>query len=359
MLRLDGLNHYYLFLTPPAAEHFEYPASNVTLLPVSLPQSSAARIVYEQLLLPFRLRAVKIDLLFTPSVAIPVGWGGQRVTVIHDMIAEQRTVAKYPPLREAYVRWMSRYAARHSQCVITVSENSRREIAQFARVPVSKITVAPNAIDPCLGRVTDPAVLRRARDRYGLPERFILYLGALERGKNMVGLIQAYEQLKRDRPLLEQQLVLAGAPGWGYADIEAKVHQSPAGGIHLIGFVDEEDLASVYSLADLFVYPSWYEGFGLPVLEAMACGTPVVVSNVSSLPEVIGDPGVDGPAGLLVSPAEPAEIANALRRVLTEPDLNERLRAAGISRAKSFRWEASAQGVLQRIHALAGNGGSK
>lgn len=343
-------NEYIFFVTPHAAAHFEFDAANVTRVPVNLPESSAARIAYEQFVLPIQLRRSNADLLFTPSVAVPVAWRGKQVTVIYDMIAEHADVTKYPRARNLYVRWMSRYAARRANAVITISENSRREIAQYAHVPPEKIHLAYPAVAPTLMRVTDASELERVRGAYHLPERFILYLGTLEPGKNLPHLIRAYTEMKRAHPDLPQHLVLAGAHGWGVRETENEIQRSDATGFHLIGFVDERDVAALYALADVFVYPSLYEGFGMPPLEAMACGAPVIVSNVSSLPEVLGALWQGQRAGIAVDLRDQNTLAEAMLRVLTDDALAAQLRAAGLERAQQFSWQASAEIVLAALN---------
>lgn len=347
LVQLDTRNEYRLFVTPRAAPHFSLDAANVRMITVGLPDSTLARIAYEQFVLPVQLARYEIDLLFTPSVAMPLVWWGKSVTVIYDMIAEHRTVTKYPPLRNAYVRAMSRFAARRSNRIVTISANSRREIAQYAGISQKRIALAPPASD--LERVTDAETLARVRDVYRLPERFILYLGTLEPGKNLPHLIRSYAQLKRQHPELAQHLVLAGARGWGVDALEKEIQASPATGFHIVGFVQDEDLAALYSLADLFVYPSLYEGFGMPPLEAMACGTPVIVSNVSSLPEVLGDPWTGKVAGLMVAPDDVDGLANTMARALTDEALRDKLRAQGVARAQEFSWAQSAAIVAEQI----------
>lgn len=347
LVERDSQNEYILFVTTRAAPHFAFSVPNVSRILIPLPASLAARIACEQFALPFQLAAHNSDVLFTPSVAIPVAWRGRKVTVIYDMIAEHREVTKYTPFRAAYVRSMSRLAARHSDAVITISENSRREIARFARVPPEKISIARPATD--LERVTVPETLMRVRDTYRLPERFILYLGTLEPGKNLPHLVRAFAELKRAHPELEHHLVLAGAQGWGVRELEREIHKSDATGFHLIGFVDEDDLAALYSLADLFVYPSLYEGFGMPPLEAMACETPVIVSNVSALPEVLGDPWTGKVAGLMVEPHNVTALANAMSRVLTDGAVRERLRTLGLQRARELSWANAAATVAETL----------
>ena len=353
LLTLDRRNEYIFFLTPRAEAHFAFASENSARVFVSLPNSIAARIAYEQFVLPIQLVRHNIDVLFTPSVAIPFLWRGKKVTMIYDMIAEHRSVTKYPPLRNAYVKWMSRYAAKHSDIVITNAENSRREIAQYARVPLGKIALAYSAPDPALQPIHDNEILARVREQYALPERFMLYLGTLEPGKNLPRLIRAYAELKRRHPELEQQLVLAGARGWGLAELEKEIQRSEAMGFHLLGFVDNDDLAALYSLADVFVYPSLYEGFALPPVEAMACGTPVIVSNVSALPEILGEPWTGQVAGLMVSPYNEHALAEAMAQVLQNSTLRARLSEMGLKRAREFTWQASAQVVWRVLQTIA------
>ncbi len=352
LTRLDARAEYVFFVSSRAAPHFESDAANVTRARVELPAARGARIAYEQIVLPLQLYQREIDVLFTPSVAVPLAWRGAEVTVIYDMIAEHADVTKYPRARNAYVRWMSRYAARRARAIVTISENSRREIARAARVPPEKIFIAEPAVEPGLTRVTDAAELARVRDAYSLPERFILYLGTLEPGKNLPRLIRAYSQMKRARPDLPQQLVLAGARGWGVREIENEIQRSAATGFHLIGFVEDQDRAALYSLADLFVYPSLYEGFGMPPLEAMACGAPTLVSNVSALPEVLGKVWSGQRAGIAVDPLDERAWADAMARVLTDDALAARLRAQGWQRAQEFSWTASARRISQVLHAV-------
>ena len=349
LLRLDARNQYVFFVTPQAAAHFAFEHGSVTRNLVALPESRAVRIAYEQFVLPWQLRRNQVDVLYTPSVAVPLLWRGQQVTMIHDMIPEHPDVTKYPRARNAYVRAMSRYAARRADVIIANSENTRREIAQYARVPLEKIRLAYPAVDAQISRVTDMAELERVRAAYHLPEHFILYLGTLEPGKNLPMLARAYTQMKRAHPELPQHLVVAGARGWGVREIENEMQRSDAAGFHLIGFVAERDVAALYSLADLFVYPSLYEGFGMPVLEAMACGAPVIVSNVSALPEVLGDARQGLRAGLAVDARDENAWAEAMARVLQDNALAAELRAAGLKRAQEFSWQASAQILVDAL----------
>ncbi len=195
----------------------------------------------------------------------------------------------------------------------------------------------------------DAATLARARMRYVLPERFILSVSRLEPRKNFPTLIRAFEVLKRKHGV-PHHLVIAGGKGWLYEPIYEAADRSPYRDfIYFPGFVEDEDLPALYTLADVFAYPSFYEGFGFPPLEAMACGTPVVSADNSSLPEVVGD------AGILL-PAEDVEAwADALARVLEDVSLRATLRERGFRQAARFSWEASARALVE-IYGEVGGG---
>ncbi len=231
----------------------------------------------------------------------------------------------------------TRAAIERADAIIAISEHTRRDLVERLGAPAERIVVTPLAADPALRPVTDPARRDAVRRRYRLPERFALYLGALEPRKNLLRLLEAYaalnESLRR-----EVGLVVAGASGWLNDSVHAHVEKlglAPA--VCFAGYVAGDDVAALYSLADVFVYPSLYEGFGLPVLEAMACGAPVIASNVASLPEVTGD------AAVLVAPEDVDAIRDTLARVLTDAALRADLSGRGLARAASFSWDRCAR----------------
>jgi glycosyltransferase involved in cell wall biosynthesis len=203
---------------------------------------------------------------------------------------------------------------------------------------------------------TEPARLEAVRQRYALPRApFILSLCTLEPRKNLPHLIRAFAEMLRSDPARETHLVLAGAKGWDFDDLfrEREALENCRHRIHCPGRIAEEDLAAVYSAAQLFVYPSLYEGFGLPALEAMQCGLPVIASDTSSLPEVVGD------AGLLVSPTDQAALVAAMRSLLDSADLRRELRARGLARAREFSWARTMDltlGAYRTALAAAGGG---
>jgi len=210
------------------------------------------------------------------------------------------------------------------------------------------VTAAPCAADP-IYRPLSPEEVARFRATQALPTPYIFYLGTLEPRKNVVRLLEAYARL-RQRGITEYPLVLAGAKGWGYEEIFARVQELGLDEqVRFVGYVPYEAAPLWYNAAALFVYPSLYEGFGLPPLEAMACGTPVVASNTSSLPEVLGE------AALLVDPLDVEALAEAMARALLQPALRERLRQAGLARAACFSWRRMAEQTMAVYHLVGGN----
>jgi glycosyltransferase involved in cell wall biosynthesis len=240
-----------------------------------------------------------------------------------------------------YARTSIAMASRRAARVLTVSESSKRDILRFVGIPAAKIDVIPNAFDERFSVEPREEDVVRVRERYQLQDEFVLYAGNVKPHKNLERLIEAF-RLVRDRGLDHVKLVVIGDQISKYAALRRAVHRHQLHQyVRFLGYVSEETLAVMYRLAAVFVFPSLYEGFGLPPLEAMASGTPVVTSNVSSLPEVAGD------AALLVDPYEPAAIADAMYRVLTDKPLRQGLRARGLQRAAQFSWEASVRRVRE------------
>lgn len=226
---------------------------------------------------------------------------------------------------------------RRAARVITDSEAARRDIIRHYRLPGAKVAAIPLAAGEQFREGIAPETVAAVRARYRLPERFILAVGNLQPRKNLRRLIDAYAALRTSHPV-DCHLVLVGQPYWRHAELARVITMHGLEErVITTGYVADEDLPAIYRAATIFAYPSIYEGFGLPPLEAMACGTAVVTSNTSSLPEVIGE------AGLLVDPFDTGAIAAALRRLLDDADLRERLRKAGLRRAADFSWREVAR----------------
>jgi len=230
--------------------------------------------------------------------------------------------------------------AQKSDFLIAVSEATKKDIVEYLGVSESKLKMIHLGVDESFRPIKDSALKASVRLHYGLPERFILYLGTIEPRKNVGGLIRAYARLCEEKNP-EHSLVIAGGTGWKSKGLTALVKNlGVERRVHFTGYVDEGDLPILYNLADLFAFPSLYEGFGLPVLEAMACGVPVVTSNVSSLPEVAGD------AAVLVDPHSIDHIADGMRRLLSDNVMRESCTEKGLERAKLFTWEKCAKETI-------------
>jgi glycosyltransferase involved in cell wall biosynthesis len=242
----------------------------------------------------------------------------------------------------AYARTSIALASRRATRVMTVSESSKRDIVRLFDTDPDKISVIYNAYDEQFGVEPLEEDVVRVRERYQLHDEFVLYAGNVKPHKNLERLIEAFE-IVRKRGLDHLKLVLIGDEISKYAALRRAVHQHQLHKfVRFLGYLPGETLAVMYRLAGVFVFPSLYEGFGLPPLEAMASGTPVVTSNVSSLPEVAGD------AAMLVDPYDPHSIADGIHRVLTDEALRRELRRKGVARAHQFSWEAS----VRRVHAI-------
>jgi glycosyltransferase involved in cell wall biosynthesis len=279
--------------------------------------------------------------LFPNFVRYPLPLGSRAVAVIHDLsfvLHGQHTARRN---REFLLRYVPP-TIRKSQHIIAVSQNAKDEIVAYYGTDPDKITVINPAIDHDFFNPRPSADVEAVTGKYGIVKPYILYTGTLEPRKNIAGILNAYTELPpktRDA----YTLVLAGGKGW--LDREIKAHLDSLAGLDIIvtGYVPDEDLPALYTGASVFVYPSFYEGFGMPPLEAMACATPVIVSDNSSLPEVVGD------AGVLIDAHDPAALALHVEKVLNDPGYADELRRKGLERAKAFTWERSARKLLAVI----------
>ncbi len=303
--------------------------------------------VWNQLIKRRVLPPVNMLLKDTPDVMVnfdfvrlPVSKKVKTLTVIHDLaflhypeFVQSRNLArlkKFVPL-----------AIKKSDRIVAVSEYTKSDIVKSYKVDPQKIDVVSNAVNH---KVFFPQQLKSSvKKKYGLPDNYILFIGNIEPRKNILGIIEAFGKLPA--PLQAQHpLVLVGGKGWNDEEIKSALNSTGAKAhITMVGYVDDEDIAQVYAGAQIFVFPSFYEGFGLPVLEAMASGTPVITSKVSSLPEVGGD------AVLYVDPKKPSTIAEAMKKLLQNKELQKTLIKKGLAHSKQFSWEQSAGQMLRAI----------
>jgi glycosyltransferase involved in cell wall biosynthesis len=294
------------------------------------------RILWEQAVLPFQLVKEGIDLVHSLAFVQPLFNPCPGVVTIYDL-----SFLLFPegfnPWKRLYLRFMAPYSARSSQRVIALSQSTKSDLTRLLGIPQEKIEVIPCGVDPRF-RPLNGTLISQFRQRRGLPERMILFVGTIEQRKNVRLLLEAYAQIKKDIP---HALVLAGAKGWGAEGVFAQAERLGLTDLIFAGYVEQEELPLWYNAADLLAYLSLYEGFGLPPLEAMASGTPVVTSNISSLPEVVGD------AGVLVDPQDAEVIARAMLKVLRDRGLQEEMRKRGLERAKRFTWQGAAEETVR------------
>ena len=294
------------------------------------------RILWEQCLQPLELVSAGIELLHSPVNIQPLSLPCKSVVTIMDL-----SFMLFPdslrPLRRFYQRTFTRWSVSRATHLIAISTTTAQDLTEFFAVPAEKISVISPGVGAAYRPITERAVLDKFRQRRNLPEQFIFFVGTLEPRKNLLTLLHAYAQFKRQSNA-EHKLVLGGGKGWFYQPVFAAVEEAGLGGdVIFPGFIPEDELPLWYNAAAVFVYPSLYEGFGLPPLEAMACGTPVIVSDVSSLPEVVGD------AALLVNPHRPEEWAMALSSLCGDDSLRTSLASQGRRRARGFSWTRMAQ----------------
>ncbi len=337
--RLDSQTEYVLLCRADDIGVVEELGENFRPIPeVARPYSMS-----EQVRVPLDLRREGIDLFHAPHYVLPALTPCKSVVTIHDCI--HLRFPQYLPnrLAYAYARSSLWIATHRSNRVLTVSEASKRDILRYFSIPEAKIDVIYNAIDERFGETPTPDEIARVRERYQLNAPYVLYAGNIKPHKNLERLIEAFHTLRQDSDLEHVKLlIIIGDEISKYASLRRAVHKYKLHKhVRFFGFVPDKTLAVLYRLARVFVFPSLYEGFGLPPLEAMASGTPVITSNVSSLPEVVGD------AALLIDPLDPRAIADAMRKVLMDSDLRETLRQKGFERVREFSWERSVRRVRE------------
>ncbi|HJB21667.1 MAG TPA: glycosyltransferase family 4 protein [Candidatus Fournierella merdavium] len=247
----------------------------------------------------------------------------------------------YKASRALWWKLQYRYLCRRADFFLAISEFTKSEMTQLLGIPPERIRVVPCAGPDSLAPVEDPEQLRRLREKYGLPEKYLLFVGNANPRKNLARMIRAFDSAA-DRLAADCRLVIAGEQGWKFSEEDALREIRHRERIHFIGFVEDGDMPALYSAAELFLFPTLYEGFGIPVIEAQMCGTPVLTSNCSSLPEVAGD------AAVYVDPYSEESITDGLLRALGDPRLAADLRRKGLENARRFSWQKSAE-LLEKI----------
>ena len=355
LARIDHENEYFLFYAQGSSSRSKVQrldplvGDSPNFLERPIPVSDRTMtIIWHRLGLPLAvdLFTGPVDVFYFPDFTRAPLRRGRSVVTVHDL-----GFLLVPDCADAglrtYLEKVVPESVSAADFVTVVSENTRNDVIVLLDVPDEKVEVVYCAVESSFRRVTDQARLEAIRRKYRLYFRFILHVGMIEPRKNLTRLIQAYAQF-REATGLPHKLVLAGKLGWLYQDIFREIEELSLGDeVVFPGFVPDTDLPALYSLADVVAYPSLYEGFGLPPLEAMACGTPVVCSNTSSLPEVVGD------AALTVDPTDVEGLSHSLGRVLEDETLRAEMIAKGLVRASLFSWDASARKLLGAFERVA------
>ena len=344
LAQIDQSNRYTLYVTKrEAIDRFANRWPNFAVIQ-TLPHTPLVRI---PLVLARELRRRPVDLLHVQYTAPPLA-PCPVVTTIHDLSFEH--------LPETFNRrsWMQlrftvRRTARRSACIITSSEFSRRDIVETYNIAPERVIVTPQAAPAHFSPVTNDVELKSVQERYGLTRDYILSLCSIQPRKNLVRLIESYDLLRAGHADTNfPQLVLAGKKGWLDRETFRAAEQSRfRHDIIFPGYISDESLPALFSAAVCFVYPSYFEGFGLPVVEAMQCGAAVIVGNQTSLPEIVGD------AGMLVDPFDVQAIANAMKRMTSGADERARFRAKAVEKVKEFSWIKTAQMTLAVYNQIA------
>ncbi|CAN5752019.1 glycosyltransferase family 1 protein [soil metagenome] len=307
-----------------------------------------ARILWEQTAgLGLGIRD-RLDVLHSPLNIAPAAPGAPSVVTVHD-IAFERFPSHYPGGQQRYLSMMTRLSTRQAAQVIAVSTTTRDDLIECYGIAPNRITVVPNGVEATFRRQTaeEIAAFRRANE---LPENYLLFVGTLQPRKNLDGLLRAYSHVASR---IDWPLVVIGGEGWLYSPIHRLVRQlGLSNQVRFAGYVEPSELPTWYAAATIFVFPSHYEGFGLPVIEAMASGTPVITSTTSSLPEVAGD------AALLVRPTSPVEIARAMLQLAEDEELGRELAGRGLDRARQYSWRRTAEETYA-VYQRAGNRASE
>ncbi len=344
LAELDQKNQYTLYFSvaqAAAAWRNRYANFSVRQLPPPTP------LVRVPLALALELRRRPVDVLHVqytapPFCPVPV------VTTIHDL-AFEHLPETFTRRGKAQLRLTVRRTARQAAQILTVSEFSRQDIIKTYRLPPERITVTHNGCEAQFTpQPTSEGEAEKIKHKFGIARDYLLAVGSVQPRKNLLRLLRAYVLLREQQPSFQLQLVIVGRQLWLYKEVLREIKQQNfATDVIVTGYASDEDLPALYRSAVALVYPSLFEGFGLPPLEAMACGTPVITSNCSSLPEVVGK------AALLVNPYEAADITQTIWKLAQDVPLRAQLREAGIEQARQFTWRAAAEKTLAVYQAIA------
>jgi len=353
LLRLDTKNEYVLFYYDRKSlgryVRYDHVREKLVKPPLSLTfrelsfADAASRFIWEQVKIPIEANREGVDLIFNPADSVPLFAKCKTVMVFHG--SEWLTHPEWFRLFDRiYSRIMMPLYYRKASLFLANSDTNKKDFVTFLGVSDHKIKTIYHGVGQNFRRIGDHAYLRTIREKYRLPEKFLLYVGRIYPGKNFGNVIRAFSKVHVNLP---HKLVVTSEPRWGYESEFASIKElGLEDKILFTGWVPEDDLVALYNLAGLFIFPSFYESFGLPLLEAMACGCPAIASQTGAQPEIAGG------AAFLVNPHDPDEIADVIKRMLSDENLRRALIEKGFARAKELGWEKCARETLAAFDSL-------
>jgi glycosyltransferase involved in cell wall biosynthesis len=340
---VDNKNNYYVFAKPDHIKEWNINNPNFHFISVDI-SNNALRLLWEQTGLPLAIKRLQIEILHSPHYTAPIIRTCKSVVTFCDMTF-QIIPEKHKRIKRLFFPLMMSWSAQYADKLIAISESTRQDAIRLLNIKPDKIISIPLAANTNFRLIPDSDV-QEICNRYNLKRgRYIYYVGALEPRKNVPALIEAYSKIATD--FIDVPLVIVGKKAWMYDDIFERVNLlGLQDRVYFLGHIPESDLIGLYNGSRVFVYPSIYEGFGLPVLEAMQCGAAVITTNVSSMPEVAED------AAILIDPHDKEGLTNALQRLLVDDDLVNDLSQKGLVRATKFSWQRCAKETLQVYESL-------
>lgn len=336
---IDKKNNYFVFVNNLNKNYYNS-NKNFKLINVGwFGNQTLLRILWEQFVLPFKLKKLNINVLHSLGFVSPLVKTTKQIVTIHDTTffthSQHHTLFK-----RIYFKFIIPLCARKADLISADSENTRQDIINLLKINADKVKTIHLGVEEIFKKQNNNRILKK----YSINKNYILFVGMIEPRKNIPNLIKAFSKLDKDF-----QLVIVGKKGWHYDEIFQLIKKLKLENkIIFTGYVPDEELVSLYSSAKLFVYPSFYEGFGLPVLEAMACQCPVITSNISSMKEIAEN------AAILVNPNNVKEIEKAMEQILKNKDLQKELIKKGLKRAKEFTWKNTARKSLECYEELNG-----
>lgn len=345
LLKIDRKNNYSLFLSSQRQIPDIIQAPNITFnYTTTNTEARLRRIIWEQLTLGKEILKRKIDIFHGPSFVVPFLKSCKNIITIYDLafLASPESFTIITRLYFKIFLTPSIYLADH---IIAISQATKKDIIKYFKINPEKISIVYGALSPSIKKVINKNILQETKKKYNLPDKYILFTGLISPRKNIVRALHAYARIHIEIP---HKFVITGKKGWLYNDVFKTVKKlNLEKKVIFTGYVPDNDLCALYTLSDIFIFPSLYEGFGLPILEAMTCDAPVITSNISSMPEVAGN------AALLVNPYNIQEITEAIKKLYTDKKLRQTLIKKGRNQIKKFTWKKSAQETLKIYEKLA------